>query len=201
MRQTLRAPFSTPGRKSHSSTVIEENGVPDAQLLELFRTTGETNYRNDLFSRHLEDLFWRCLQITRDWVRAEDLAHDSIVTALGRLDQCRENFRAWLSTIAWNTWLNRQKRDWREVPRDEVIERMSDECNPEQIAAQNERRRQLVAAIRELPERQRICVKLYLLNQFDPGEIASHTGWPVEEVYRLLENGKKGLKRRLHHEL
>jgi RNA polymerase sigma-70 factor (ECF subfamily) len=189
------------GRKPDSSVVIEEVDISDAHLLELFRTSGDTKYRNELFSRHLQSLLWRCLQITHNWDRAEDLAHDCIVTALERLNQCQQNFGAWLSAIAWHTWLNHQERGRREQSQDEVVERVSEEPNPEQEAAQSERRRQLLAAIQELPERQRICLKLYYLNELDPAAIARQTGWPVREVHRLLENGKKCLKRRLHHEL
>lgn len=73
-----------------------------------------------LYRRYLPPVYDFLVRMTRDQALAEDLAQDTFVRAMQRLDQLDDpgRFRSWLYTIARNQALNRMEREKRSTPSD-----------------------------------------------------------------------------------
>lgn len=73
-----------------------------------------------LYRRYLPPVYDFLVRMTRDRALAEDLAQDTFVRAMQRLEQLDDpgRFRAWLYTIARSQALNRLEREKRSTPSD-----------------------------------------------------------------------------------
>src|SRR6185503_4193572 len=81
--------------------------LPDEALVEGFKNTHDGAYFAELFSRHKRIIFARCMAVVKSSAAAEDLAQDTFMKALTKIDSyTRGNFLSWLSTIALNLSLN-----------------------------------------------------------------------------------------------
>ncbi|WP_324605558.1 RNA polymerase sigma factor [Streptomyces niger] len=142
---------------------------------------------------------------------ADDLGQDTFLRAYSALqgyspERRRElRLRAWLMTIATNVWRNHVRSNTR---RPVSVMNVEDTCDtwaedgpgPEERAANSEDRRQLVAALSELSEKQRISVVLRHVVGMSYAEVAEVQGCPVGtakaqvsramgELRQLLEPG------------
>lgn len=172
----------------------------------------EGRNRDDAFRVLYETYF---LAIQRFFARkglapedALDLTQETFVRVYQGLDgyEHRRRFAAWLYRVATTTLLKRHragaaaKRAAVEVSRDDMD-------NPEPIGAtpgrqldallDDERRRALRAAVRELPEQMRDCVTLRLVHQLAYQEIAVVKKVSIETVKAHLFRARKKLQERL----
>lgn len=111
----------------------------------------------------LGDLYRFALRLTRDPVRAEDLLQTSLIKALGRMEDLREEraFKTWMSRILYRTWLDaRSKRREEPMIPEVVAQHRSGGRGPEGKLADQQLGGQIVAALDRLPEGQREAVWL-----------------------------------------
>jgi RNA polymerase sigma-70 factor (ECF subfamily) len=152
---------------------------------------GSQQARADLFSHHWADA-WRCARaICGDDHRAEDIAQDAILRALGQLDRYdpRRPFGVWLRRIVVNRALNEIRRDRRLVP--------IDDAPPVAGVAGEAWEPGLLAAVRGLPADRRAVVALRYGMNMSPGEIADAMSVPVGTVHSRLARGLEDLRERL----
>jgi len=140
---------------------------------------GDAGAREALVRRYLRPAYAVALSVTRNVADAEDLAQDSLVAALERLEQCREpeRFAGWLFQGVRNRAMNQiEQRQTRrglldEVPRGEWVEGAA----PPVLL-----RRRLVGALERLRPVQREVVLLHDLESWTHAEIAAALG--ISEV-------------------
>jgi RNA polymerase sigma-70 factor (ECF subfamily) len=132
---------------------------------------------------------------------AEDVAQEALFRACDRRGMLRDprRFRAWLVRICWRQALNHrragQRRERRELA---LAASVADEPNAEQVAAANEFRVRLYAAIEALPEKLRQVVVLAGVEQYDMGEVAALLELPEGTVKSRLHVARKRLAEALH---
>ena len=127
---------------------------------------------------------------------AEDLVQDAFLAALDRIDRfdaIRGAFRSWLHRILVTRGLNARKA--RSVRRTEVIPESSaaGTPTPDGELERTETRERLQSALAALPERHRLVVELFELDEFSAVEIADMLGisagtvrWYVHDARRQL---------------
>ncbi|HET8724606.1 MAG TPA: sigma-70 family RNA polymerase sigma factor [Anaeromyxobacteraceae bacterium] len=157
---------------------MKDHGDGDARLVERARR-GDAGAREALVRRYLRPAYAVALAIARNVADAEDLAQDSLVAALDRIDQCREpeRFAAWLFQGVRNRALNQaEQRRNRAALADAVPRGEAAEPRARDVVL----RLRLVAALERLTPAQREVVLLHDLESWTHGEIAGALG--ISEV-------------------
>lgn len=161
----------------------------DSRLVARARA-GEARAFEELVRRHLRSAHAVALGVLANPADAEDVCQEAFLTALERLEECRDpkRFAAWLMRIVRNRALNfRQSRSLREgVPLEETAERAGGD-DPGREAERSELRERLLAALAGLPESQREVVLLHDLE-----------GWRHREIAELLGTSEGAVRVRLH---
>jgi RNA polymerase sigma-70 factor (ECF subfamily) len=133
---------------------------------------GDFGAREALVRRYLRPAYAVALSLTRNVADAEDVAQESLVTAMVRLDQCRdpERFAGWLFQGVRNRALNQveQRRVRREIL-EEVPQGEWVEASVPPVLL----RRRLTRALEQLTQTQREVVLLHDLESWTHAEIAS----------------------------
>ena len=123
---------------------------------------------------------------------AEDVVQEAFVKAYSQLDRFREGapFRPWFLRIVTNESRNLHRGAGRRRERERVTwahtERLLASAEPLDSALSSERRRELVTALRTLPERDRQVVVCRYLLDLSEGESATVLGWPRGTVKSRL---------------
>ncbi len=138
---------------------------------------------------------------------AEDLTQATFVRALERFDSFKPgtNCRAWLLQILRNIWidqLRRKKTAGTTMPLDEtlVAEEKSDEettWSDAEDLLENFSDDQVIQAMRQLPDDQRLTLFLIDVEQLSQEEVAEITGVAVGTVKSRTSRARMELRRRL----
>src|SRR5215203_563872 len=161
---------------------------------------GDARAFEELVRRHLKSAHAVALGVLGNPADAEDVCQDAFLTALQKLEECRDpkRFAAWLRRIVRNQALNFRER--RSLRQGEPLERVAEAAggdDPGREAERSELRDRLLTALAVLPETQREVVLLHDLEGWRHREIADLLGTSEGAVrVRLLE-----ARRRLRTEL
>ncbi|EGG47124.1 RNA polymerase ECF-subfamily sigma factor [Streptomyces griseoaurantiacus M045] len=130
---------------------------------------------------------------TGDLGEAQDVVQEAFVRAWDRRRKllADEAPEAWIRTVAMRLAVSR----WRRAKR--WVELMRHSPPPEPDPGPGPERAALVAALRELPESQRMAIVLHHLCDLSVEQVASETGAPVGTVKARLSRGRAALARRL----
>jgi RNA polymerase sigma factor (sigma-70 family) len=116
-------------------------------------------------------------------------------------------FRPWLLRIVANETHNAQRSAHRRAAAhlrlvsDPVRSPARSEVSPELEAVAAERRAALLAAVRELPERDRLVITCRYFLELDEAETAAVLGWPRGSVKSRLSRALRRLRLRLDEEV
>ncbi|ARS34555.1 RNA polymerase sigma factor [Pontibacter actiniarum] len=172
----------------------------DAELLRLYRQTGELEHLGELFQRHSEMVYLVCLKYLREEEESKDATmhlFEHLATAL--LQHEVSNFKSWLYATAKNHCLMqlRAKKGQPGTGLDETSALFVENQEPLHLseAEQREETEQLLQqALQQLPPAQYTCVELFYLQQKSYKEIADLTGHELSKVKSYIQNGKRNLK-------
>jgi RNA polymerase sigma-70 factor (ECF subfamily) len=154
---------------------------------------GDAAAPRNLVERHYAELYRYAFAVLREERAAEDAVQDAFeraFAALGRYSEERlrnMNLRPWMYRITLNVARNRLRRR-REVPVEEVPAVSGSDEDREGVM-------DALAALKELPERQRMAVTLRYIQDLPYAEISGITGWPEGTVKTLVRRGLARLRR------
>ena len=147
-----------------------------------------------LVERHYRELYRYAFSVLREERSAEDTVQDAFeraFSALGRYPEERlraMRLRPWMYRITLNVARNRLRRR-REVPVEEPSVAGGAASDQDREAVMD-----VLAALGELPERQRVAVTLRYLQDMPYAEISSVTGWPEGTAKTLVRRGLMRLR-------
>lgn len=133
---------------------------------------------------------------------ARDLMQDVFISVFRNLGSWRgeASFKNWLMTIAHRRCIEhyRRRRDWLVDADDEQLDAVAtDAASPEHQYQQNQRGRQLLAAMQKLPEEQRVVVEMKFFQQLKLDEIGQRLQVPTNTVKSRLYSAVNVLKQYL----
>ncbi len=164
--------------------------MDDARLVERSRH-GDVRAFDALVRRHLRGAYGVALAILGDPADADDVCQESFLTALKRLEDCREpaRFGGWLRQIVRNESrdLLRSRRVRRALPLEAAVELPGD-GSPLIDAERAELRERLVEGLAALDPNQRAVLLLHDLE-----------GWRHREIAELLELPEGSVRAVLFH--
>jgi RNA polymerase sigma-70 factor, ECF subfamily len=161
----------------------------DAALVQRARQ-GDSEAFEALVRRHLRAAYAVALARVGEPTDAEDACQDAFVTALERIEECRDpdRFGAWLLTIVRHRALDQRRRQAvrRALPLTAVAERAGEE-DPHRDAERRQLHGRLLGALSGLTELQR---EVLLLFDFE--------GWTHQEIARRLGISSGSARVHLH---
>jgi RNA polymerase sigma-70 factor (ECF subfamily) len=145
--------------------------------------------------QYLEDLYRFALAISRDPDLAGDLVHDTVVRAIERRDQFRDeaSLGAWLRRILHNLAIDRVRRSSKEVVVEEVEEKWLDDAytvDPAVVAERAQIREELEDALVRVPFSYRTAVVLHDVEDWKVREIAEVQGISLPAAKQRLRRGR-----------
>ena len=175
----------------------------DARLVERVRE-GDAAAFEGLVRRHIGAAYAVALAVLRSPADAEDACQDAFVTALQRLNDCRDpaRFAPWLHQIVRNRArdLRRREATRRAVPI-ESVEALAAPDDPAFEAERSALRDRLADSLAVLTGVQRDVLLLHDLEGWRHREIAERLELPEGTVRAHLFNARKALRARLGADL
>lgn len=173
---------------------------PDALLVERARA-GDGEAFEKLVRRHLRTAHLVALSVVAEPADADDICQDAFMTALERLDDCRQpdRFLAWLLRIVRNkaNSLHRRERVRRALPLEGAAREADRRSNPMADASRAELRARLLAEMQGLSEVRRQVLLLHDLEGWRHREIAELLGLPEGTVRAHLSYARREMRERL----
>lgn len=167
-------------------------GLIDAQLIKLFKESGEKLILAEIYERYGHLVFGTCLKYLKNTENAEDLTmiifeklHDKVST------NEIQYFKSWLYMVTKNECLMLLRK--KKIATTEITMEPID--NDEQFDSDKET--QLLAlegSIEELKEPQKSCVILFYIDGLSYNEIADKLNLEIKKVKSAIQNGKRNLK-------
>jgi RNA polymerase sigma-70 factor (ECF subfamily) len=172
----------------------------DAQLLASYRESRDAEIAGLLLERYSLLLMGVCMKYLEDEDKAKDAVQQIFLKVLNDLWKYRvENFSGWLYQVAKNhcfmQFRQEKKQGWKKTEGQLYAE--DEAMIKEEIAFREMQLENLAESIEKLNEEQRICIRLFYLEEKSYRQVAESTGFSIGEVKSHLQNGKRNLKIRM----
>lgn len=155
-----------------------------------------------------KDIYSFCKHLACNQQEADDLYQDTFLKAveLNEKIDCANNPKSYLLSIALRIWKNRKRKfAWRKriadiqsivEERDADIEE-STELSPEEKIISNEKVKMVRMAVNKLPEKLKIVVLLFYMEELSTAQIAEVMKVPIGTVLSRLHRGRELLRKEL----
>jgi RNA polymerase sigma-70 factor, ECF subfamily len=172
-----------------------------ARLVEQARA-GDTGARQTLYLQHVDRVFRAVRGMLRSDADSEDVTQDAMLTVLTSLHKytprAEARFVAWVMTIAVNTARRRFRRRRPELTvTGELPDTPDDGADPADGLDRARRRRALLIALAELPERERVIVSLRYGAELNASDIGATVGIEPATIRKILERARTRLGERI----
>lgn len=166
---------------------------------------GERNLYRILIERHQQNVYSLGLSFFKNSDDAADFTQEVFIKAYTGLSgfQGRSRFSTWLYRIAYNTGINSIHRRQEFLSLVSESEEEAEDIGipaSDNVEAELLRKHSMAAvreAMKELPERFRICLELYFFYDRSYEEITVITGFPLNTVKSHIFRAKQLLRTRL----
>ena len=167
---------------------------------------------SEMFEKYIEDygrdIYSFCMYMTKDKDDADDLYQQTFLVAFEKneIEEGR-NPKSYLITIAANIWNNsRRKKLWRAKKanvvsiEEEDLEQLSDtDMSVEDKIIKNDEEEKLRMLVDALPEKMRVVIVMYYMEEMPIEDIASALKIPAGTVKSRMNKARKMLKEGMNH--
>lgn len=154
----------------------------------------------ELITRFQDMVYGYAYALLGDTTLAQDAAQEAFITAYQNLGQLQEPlaFPGWLRRIVL-TQCHRltRKKQLLTQPMDAATEPASNQPDPPTVIERQELRDRIQAAIRDLPEAQRMATVLFYIDGYSQQEVADFMEVSVDAVKKRLQRARQQLKERM----
>src|SRR5690606_23511753 len=170
--------------------------LDDEALVERAANGGDNAAFAELVRRHQGKVRGLLLRLTGNPTLADDLAQEVFLRAYRGLVgfEGRSRFSTWIYRISYNVFLNHRSRSKDLAALPQGFESSAAAPESELSPGRFDMRRDLAAAITELPERYRVVVTLYYLEDVSYPEIAEILDLPLGTIKTHLHRGEQRLR-------
>jgi RNA polymerase sigma-70 factor, ECF subfamily len=177
-------------------TTLDLDEASDQDLLGLVAVRRVEAFE-ELYRRHAPAVNAVARRLFNDAELAAEVTHVAFMRLWDRaqlLDR-ESRLRAWLTTVARNAALDRRRRkSFTTISLVEAVDHASTSPGPDDEAIMTEGKRQVRAALRELPKEQRNAIELAYFGGLSQTEIADLTGDPLGTVKGRIRLGMQRLR-------
>ena len=139
------------------------------------------------------------LRLSNDQHLAEELTQDTMLRAVQNLDQLRSPDRlvVWLLQITTNLWRDQSRRGRTRPKRTTFTEPVDTTYAAEDAFERREQMQQALAVMQTLPEKQRVSLHLFAVEQLSVQEIADVLNSSANAVKVNLFHARTAMRQRL----
>lgn len=182
--------------------LFKRSSDTDEELIDQYRKTKDSEIVGRLFERHATFVFSVSLKYLHDKEKARDVTmqvFEKLLDALLKFEV--KYFKAWLHMITKNQclmYLRSEKTKFKNSTR--FINDEKSFMENETVLHHDEKDEtelnlsKLPEAMKTLPDKQRICIELFYIQDKSYVEVADITGYSLNEVKSFIQNGKRNLK-------
>ncbi len=170
----------------------------DEELVVRFQASGNERIFAVIWHRHWARIHRQCLAFAGNTADAEDLTAQTFALAWREAHRFQGgDFIAWLAVIARNCCINHARSAWsrRVTPVGDDITAMADQQHTPQSSREDRTfSAELEQLVNQLPDEQRIAVKLFFIDGYSYEQIADLMKCDVRRVKSYLQNAKRKLQ-------
>ena len=177
----------------------------DAELLQRFQASGDAAAFGQLYERYYHLAFGAALKTVQNSADAEDVVSATFETLHRKLPTVGKiaSFKSYLYTTIRNAGINVHRRAGTQRTREEQYKNFEKtqqqfvESDPFERpnAEADTRDRVLTAALKQLRDDQRTCLRLFYFENLSYQQITERTDYDLKTVKSCLQNGKRNLRR------
>jgi RNA polymerase sigma-70 factor (ECF subfamily) len=172
--------------------------LSDEELLALYNSSGETAYFGELYNRYIPLLYGVCLKYLHDAGKAQDAVMQLFENLLPKISHYEITvFRTWIYSVSKNHCLQILRKENKEIPVD-LGAKCMESCEVLHLLSEDEEDGERMEALKncmeKLPERQRISITHFFMDEMSYVDIAESTGYTLSHVKSYIQNGKRNLK-------
>ena len=176
---------------------ISTTSLSDAELLLLYKKTGELQVLGELYQRYMELVYGVSLKYLKDPESARDTVMQVFEELIPKLKKHEvENFKSWLYVVAKNHCLMqlRTPRNLRTVEINPELVQSEENVHLNGVLEKEENFTRLEYCLKTLSDDQRKIIQLFYLEGKCYNEIVEQTGIEWNQVRSLIQNGRRNLK-------
>jgi len=169
----------------------------DAELVSLYRQSGDLKTLGNLYQRYMDLVYGVCLKYLKEPEPSQDAVMQIFEELIIKLKKHEvDNFRGWLHQVAKNYCLMqlRTPRNLKTVELPVSLMQNEEEVHLNGVMEKEENFIKLEKCISTLPEDQMTMIKLFYLEGKCYNEIVEITGFEWSQVRSAIQNGRRNLK-------
>ncbi len=189
----------------HSSIQLDQ--LSDLELVRQYKHSGEQSYFISLYQRYTHLIYSVCLKYLKQHELAQDAVMEIFEKLLTDLQKHEiQHFKSWLYQVAKNHCLMQLRKKQNQtvaIDKVEPVKANLVETTPEMHLVKDDTtiEKELLWALEQLNDEQKLCVRLFYLQHKSYQEIADSSGFTLNQVKSYIQNGKRNLKGLLEKKL
>lgn len=176
---------------------IQGNSLTDAELVALYKQTGDLQVLGQLYQRYMDLLYGVCLKYFKQPDKSKDAVMQIFEELIKKMRKHEvDNFKSWLYQVAKNYCLMqlRTPRNLRTVEIPESLMQSEENVHLNGVLEREENFQRLEYCLTTLSEDQRMAVELFYLQGKCYNEIVQQMGLEWNQVRSFIQNGRRNLK-------
>jgi RNA polymerase sigma-70 factor (ECF subfamily) len=176
---------------------ISSHSLTDAELVLLYRKTGDLKVLGELYQKYMDLVYGVCLKYFKESERSKDAVmqiFEELVVKLGKHEV--DNFKSWLHQVAKNYCLMqlRTPRNLKTVEIPESLMQSEENGHLDGMLDKEENFQKLEYCLTTLSDDQRKAVQLFYMEGKCYKEIVELMGQEWNQVRSFIQNGRRNLK-------
>lgn len=169
--------------------------LSDESLVDAYKATATVECAREIDRRLRRRVYSRCRQILHNDAAAEDVTQEVMLAVFSHIAQFgRGVLWQWVRRIAYNRCLNYLSSSTQ--THETTVEFLPDlPSDGDSLQSSQERSEQVRKILCGLPAPQRQCLKLFYIEGYSYEEIAVLTAFPLRDVKRYLEEGRRRFRK------
>ena len=175
----------------------EQENLTDEELLKRYCDSGELVYFVEAYKRYMPLVYGVALKYLKRPEDAQDAVMQLFEELVVKIKEVEiQSFKAWLYTCIRNNCLMeiRKRSKNLSVSLDDSFMEFCDDFHLTVVSESEDREKSLRECVESLPEKQRISVRYFFLDELSYKEVEERTGFSSKMVKSFIQNGKRNLK-------
>lgn len=172
----------------------------DIELIARYRATKDQQFVGNLFQRYKHLVVGACMKYLKHQEEAKDATMDIFEELIYKLlEHDIKNFKSWLYSLTRNHCLMKIRKGKGisevDIQNEKIENQFMETADFEHLVNEKQDESEvLLAAIEQLKDGQRECIRLFYLKELSYKEVADITQLDLKQVKSNIQNGKRNLQ-------